>query len=532
MIAGSINQQNSNNNADPSSSNIEYDAIINQQPKIIPISTKSAIKEILPNYSKLLVTEIILSICFLQANNTYMKVNDKTREALVLVKNLENFSIPIIIKTLISANIMITEKIGEKKPEEVGQIIQQAYILGVLFSIPISLFLYFAGPLWGDAVNDYFKIYAPSLPAFAIAEVNFQALIALGKYKHVMGVGVFAAGLIYGLTLGLTNGLSINQRTILPKLDEKGMPIAMAISHTILALFTTIWLHCDKGFGIYELKKCNNFYERVKQIKKLFILGAPLAVKEIIAHSYSMVFTAILVELGNKAEVMAGIAEQAFLIMEIPMISTSRILTQQLGVYYGLSNQNTDQNINSIIKQNAIAKVKACAILQCSILSIPITYFLSSPKKVSALCEKLSGSENFFNSEEENQLALIIQVLTVHMLIHGFSHFTTSVCHAFQKTWTPMWFEFGENIINAIAGWFFLKQLGLVAIDVGFIPTELMSGLGLAYLAFNIINKINLPVKAEILTEILTEDKSFETPFLQNSSGNNIIELPNEISKI
>ena len=59
-----------------------------------------------------------------------------------------------------------------------------------------------------------YKELAPTLKytqsvwsAFAIIETNFKALVALGMYKHVMGFGLATAGMIYGLTLGLTNGL-------------------------------------------------------------------------------------------------------------------------------------------------------------------------------------------------------------------------------------------------------------------------------------------------------------------------------------
>ena len=500
MLIGSINQP----------------AIDQSQEKALTL--KEAIKLTLPDYSKLFLTEMILAVCIFQANNTYMKVSNQTKESLVLIQNLESFSIPIIIKTLESTNLLITQKIGEKKPEEVGQIIQQSYLLGIASSIPITLFLLLGSSLWGQEVSNYFSIYALGLPAFAIAETNFQALIALGKYKHVMGIGVFAAALIYGLTVGLTNGLKINKTTILPKSENKGMPLAMAISHVILAIIITIWMHCDKEFDKYELRKCEHCYKRYKQIKKLFLLGAPLAIKEIITHSYSLVFTAILVELGSSAELMASIAGQGFMLIDIPLITTSRILTQQLGLEYGKWKQNQDPGINHIIQHNVKTKVKANAIIQYSLLSMPILFFLAMPQNINKLCEKLSDSENIFDDEQEKQLTLIVQVLSVHMFVHSFSHISTSICNAFQKTWLPMWLEFGESMANAVAGWFFLKQLGLVAIDVGYIPTELASGVSLAYLAYKIINKISEPLNAEFIEapEEQVDEVLGEVPFLSN----------------
>lgn len=483
------------------------------------LTLKEALKLTLPDYSMLFFTEMILSVCLFQASNAYMKVNNETRESLVLIKNLQNFSIPIIIKTLESTNFLITQKVGEQKLEEVGQIIQQSYLLGIGASIPISLFLLFGSSLWGQEVSNYFSIYALSLPAFAIAETNVQALVALGKYKHVMGFGLFASGMIYGLTIGLTDGLKINKTTLLPKSENQGLPIAMAISHIILALMITIWMHCDKGFDKYKLRKCEHCYTRYKQIKKLFFLGIPLAIKEIITNSYTLVFTAILVELGSNAELMASIAGQAFMLMVIPLMTTSKILTQQLGMEYGKWKQSQYPTINNRIKKNVITRVKANTIIQYTALFLPLSCFLIMPQKITEFCEKLSESENIIDKNHENKLAIIIQVLSAHMFIHSFSHITTSICHAFQKTWLPMWLEFGESIVNAIAGWFFLKQLGLLAIDVGYIPTELASGIALAYFTYKIINKISEPFNAEFIEESEQQDNA--GPSAQYSDVNN-----------
>jgi Na+-driven multidrug efflux pump len=498
------------------------------------LTLKEALKLTLPDYSKLFLTEMILSLCLFQANNAYMKVNNETRQSLVLIKNLQSFSTPIIVKTIMSTNFLITQKIGEKKPEEVGQIIQQSYLLGIASSTPITLFLLLGSSLWGQEVSNYFSIYAFSLPAFAIAQTNFQALVALGKYKYVMGFGVFSACMMYGLTVGLTNGLKANKTTILPKYENQGLPLAMAISHVILAIMVTIWMHRDKEFNKYELRKCEHCHKRYQQIKKLFFLGAPLAIREIITNSYSLVFSAILVDLGVDAELMASIAGQAFMLMSIPLITTSIILTQQLGLEYGKWKQSQDPIINNIIQHNVKTKVKANTIIQYSILFLPLSCFLTMPQKINAFCENLSGSENILNKSQENQLAIIIQVLSANMFIQSFAHITTSICHAFQKTWLPMWFEFGGSIANAVAGWFFLKQLGLVAIDVGYIPTASVTGAALAYLAYKIINKISEPFSAELieLTGEQVDDTTGEMPFLLSSQEQVTIATQDTVSAV
>ena len=60
-----------------------------------------------------------------------------------------------------------------------------------MFSIPISLFLYFAGPLWGNAVNDYFKISELEDEVIKLAETiasKSNKIINIGKeafYKQL-----------------------------------------------------------------------------------------------------------------------------------------------------------------------------------------------------------------------------------------------------------------------------------------------------------------------------------------------------------
>ena len=98
------------------------------------------------------------------------------------------------------------------------------------------MFLLLGNNLWSEEVNNYFQIYALSIPAFAIAETNIQAILALGRYKQVMGIGLLAAALIFGLTHGLTNGIEISNKTIINKQGNKGLPLAMAISHVVWLL--------------------------------------------------------------------------------------------------------------------------------------------------------------------------------------------------------------------------------------------------------------------------------------------------------
>ena len=57
--------------------------------------------------------------------------------------------------------------------------------------------------------------------------------------------------------------------------------------------------------------------------------------------------------------------------------------------------------------------------------------FIIAPDKVTRLCESYD-SQNSLNQEQQNDLNLIIQILTVHMLMHSFSHISNSVCNSFQ----------------------------------------------------------------------------------------------------
>ena len=97
-----------------------------------------------------------------------------------------------------------------------------------------------------------------------------------------------------------------------------------------------------------------------------------------------------------------------------------------------------------------------------------------------------------------------------------------------------MWFEFGGSIANAVAGWFFLKQLGLVAIDVGYIPTASVTGAALAYLAYKIINKISEPFSAELieLTGEQVDDTTGEMPFLLSSQEQVTIATQDTVSAV
>ena len=86
------------------------------------ITIQAAIKSTLPDYLKIFITELALGACFFASSNEYMKVNKKTKESIIIIKNLERFSIPIIIKTLEATNIMITERIGHQNLKMLGKL--------------------------------------------------------------------------------------------------------------------------------------------------------------------------------------------------------------------------------------------------------------------------------------------------------------------------------------------------------------------------------------------------------------------------
>ena len=61
---------------------------------------------------------------------------------------------------------------------------------------------------------------------------------------------------------------------------------------------------------------------------------------------------------------MASITDQAFMLMAIPLIATSRTLTQKLGIDYGKWIQSSSDENNQIIQNNVKNQVKASLTIQ------------------------------------------------------------------------------------------------------------------------------------------------------------------------
>ena len=82
---------------------------------------------------------------------------------------------------------------------------------------------------------------------------------------------------------------------------------------------------------------------------------------------------------------MASITDQAFMLMAIPLIATSRTLLKP-GIDYGKWMQSSSDENNQIIQNNVKNQVKASLTIQYLFLAIPMSTFIIAPDKVTRLC--------------------------------------------------------------------------------------------------------------------------------------------------
>ena len=500
-----------------------------------------------PNIAKFILIESISATSFTIANTTYMKVNDQTKENIVEIQILKHFFFPITKDLLKATNLLTTETIGKKNYTQVWEILKHSYLIGLIssFTIVIPGVLLTSKYLYGiETVSRYLNIWAVSLPFIAITEANLQSLKALEKYNIVFGFDLITSILIASLSVTLT-----------PKFQEDGLPLSLLITNFIQAALipSYIYFFKKKEFEKYFIKadkdnsddhqagdvcehcRMNAFNIKLKLLKKILVLGMPIALRKIINHSYSLFFGKILEDLGTDAKLISSLVDQMSPMLYLPLSSTAIVLTRELGVIYGKSENTESIEEKIILKNNLKLKIKAALTIQYIFYSIPFILMMTQTSMISDFFEEISKSKMDLSPENENYLQSIAKIICLYSLIISFSYILKSFCDSFQKTLIVAGIEFIENALNFAASYYIFKQFEshgeLIDYDYSFLATSSVALLiGVYYAKCHLFNNIqnmnNKPNKPNETIENIVGSFSINSD--SNSSLNST--LPHSIT--
>lgn len=238
----------------------------------------------------------------------------------------------------VGTTVIVARSIGSGHVEEANRAANQAFLLNVALSVIVAAFGYwFAGDLLHlmggeESVVAYGLAYAKIIflsTAFSTISTALSATLrGAGDTKTPMKINVLANILVVVLGFPLIYGL-----WGFPKMGVTGAAVATIIAQSI----SMIWVIAVMFSGKYVVRlTLTNFFRLDREIiRKIFSIGYPSAIEQIVMRVGMLIFVKIAASLGTIALAATQIAFNIFGMSFMPgmafSIAASTLVGQSLG---------------------------------------------------------------------------------------------------------------------------------------------------------------------------------------------------------
>jgi MATE family multidrug resistance protein len=309
----------SEDNVQRSDNNVELDITHDEVHRFIPINNSESISD-----QQALMQIVKMSVPF--TFNNYATTFDKYFKVLMISKlgssNLAAVSIAFTIKNVVTGlegsllrpvQPMVAQNFSSRNYEIAGSILQNAWLIGAIESIPVAVLLSFSKPiislLWGNkelaALSSTYLIpfgLGVVLERWRDADIAF--LSSIGKEQSTIlfilipkGFGLLMA---YGLILGKLG---------MPKLGLAGAAYSGIVETLLSNLMLKLYFRtgkCFREFKIFNIR----LRSTLAQAKTILKLGAPSAVFSIIQFPIDIIQNIMLGKLGESSLILDQIVWQ------------------------------------------------------------------------------------------------------------------------------------------------------------------------------------------------------------------------------
>jgi len=286
--------------------------------------------------------------------------------------------------------ILIARRAGEKRFKEIGQIVDNLFVLQMLLGLILFLFLKFGleyflpwfihTPEVYQAGLDYLGCRAYGLPFSFFAFVFLSLYTGIGKTRIITVITVLLAGvnivLDYVLIFGAFGA---------PEMGIAGAGLASAIAEIVSGLFAIAYVIFDKKlvpFEIFKFKGVNTAF-----MKKVTEISTPIALQYIIGLGGWFVFFTFIENMGQRALAISGILKQLYTFYSIPAwglgTAANSLVSNMLGM-------NSVRGAIQSIKRTSVMSMGMTAVLMLTIFFVPdwmISIFRNEPELIDATME-------------------------------------------------------------------------------------------------------------------------------------------------
>lgn len=229
--------------------------------------------------------------------------------------------------------IFIGEKIGEKKPKEAGQIVASGLVLFLAIGIVLTAFIPIGAKLLSQIMHAPAEAFSLTTSYIRICGIGFIIIIAYNLIGSIFrGIGDSKTPLITVAIACICNITGDLIAVAVFHLGTAGAAIATVLAQAV-SVIISLFLIKRREMPFSIDKSMIRWNGRI--IKKIFSLGAPIALQDFLVGISFLIILAIVNSLGLNESAGVGVAEKvcAF-IMLVPlafMQSMSAFVAQNRG---------------------------------------------------------------------------------------------------------------------------------------------------------------------------------------------------------
>jgi len=429
---------------------------------------KNSLHLVLPNIG----SRIILALNNFFGVMMIARLGHKQLAAATLILVSFNLVFVSFLYMLFSINVVAGRVYGAGKYKDVGEIVQQGWLLALLISLPMmfiiwnfAYILHLAGqqPELCQIAQSYFHATVWSLPFSMLSIVNRQFLMTV--HKQVASFWFAFLGLII---LVIFSYLLIYGRDGFPRCGVAGLGYAYIIRGVVL-LFTG-WLYMVRSsyFRAFELFRWR-FKETFHYLKTLYQIGWPISV-HVFTELLSVFIIAMIVGwIGVNALAANEIVSQYLYLLIIPVGAISQSNSILISRSHGA---------NNLFDIRHYANINA--VLSLVMPAIALIIVLVEPNLLISVFLKLKTAVSF----EIARLATIVLIICI----------TTQFFDAIRNTFTGALRGLHDTKVPMLISIFSVWCIGIpmayflgIIMDYGLIGTSLGAGCGLVVGTFLII---------------------------------------------
>lgn len=324
--------------------------------------------------------------------------------------------------------IIVGHIFGAGKIEDLGKVLRQGWLIGIILTIPIMVIFWYVGPILHflgqdetliKLVRPYFRVLAFSvLPGMLY--INFtQFVTGIGKQKVILYFSVLSIVSIVAVGYPLLFG-----KLGLPRLGMIGMAYSNVVSFSLACIISFLYLWFNPYYKQFKIFKLSfNDFHYLKQILKL---GIPMSIQwvtELLAFSFS----AIMVGWINQASLAAA---QIINQVNTIMIMCPFGIAQAASVLIGQAQGRGDKNAGKIYGNAAFLVGLACTIITAFLYCLFPQWFISL----------FSVDINNPANELTVHIATILfYIVALSQIFDGIRNIITGALRGYKDSAIPMW---------------------------------------------------------------------------------------------